>query len=198
MSSEPKQQLPDGYDLLDTLDLTKDTRLAIMVNLTGLVMLFGSGALFFWLIQIVRPAFDTENLLISLNIEEPAAFFLPLLLFLGANFVVIVLHEAVHGLCFWLFTGKRPKFGFRGFYAFAAAPDWYFPKCRYIMVGLAPLVVLTLLGWIVLLIAPVPWLFPTLLIVTLNFSGAVGDMYTVIWLLRKPEQFLVRDFGDRM
>jgi len=169
-----------------------------VINLIGLVILIGSGALFFWLLQLVRPALSVDALQLSLKTVDLDGFLFLLLNFLGINLLVIILHEAVHGLCFWLFTGRRPKFGFRGFYAFAAAPNWYLPKGLYLVVGLAPLVLLTILGWAALLITPVPWILPILLFVILNFAGAVGDMYTVIWLLRKRERVFVRDFGNRM
>ena len=68
--------------------------------------------------------------------------------------VMIVLHEGLHGLFFWLFTREKPKFAFKGFYAYAAMPDWYLPKKEYLITALAPLVGITLLGVLGLALLP--------------------------------------------
>ena len=52
--------------------------------------------------------------------------------------VVVLAHEAVHGLGFWAITRRRPVFGFRGLYAFAGAPGWYIPCGQYALVGRRP------------------------------------------------------------
>src|SRR6266699_209791 len=74
--------------------------------------------------------------------------------------VVLILHELTHGLFFWLFTKSRPAFGFKGWYAYAAAPGWYLPRAQFLVVVGAPLTLLSLLGEALLLLVPwavVPW-----------------------------------------
>lgn len=75
----------------------------------------------------------------------------------GWGLLVVVLavisHELIHALFFRFFTGEWAIFGFKGIYAYAAAPQWYIPRNLHIAVALAPLVILSLLG--VLLI---PWI----------------------------------------
>ena len=198
MTAKPTSQLPENYQQIDTLDLTEDTNVAILINIGSLGLFIGFGALIVLFLRLVRPAFSLAEELSNFLTGDFGVTFLWLLVFLGINLVMIFLHEAVHGLFFWIFTQSRPKFGFRGFYAFASAKDWYIPKKPYTVVGLAPLVILTVVGVIALLFVPSPWILPVLLFITLNFAGAVGDMYTVYWLLKKPEDILVQDFGDRM
>ncbi len=60
----------------------------------------------------------------------------PLAYLLGVLIVTLVLHELVHGLCFWSFTRDRPRFGWKLIYAYAAAPGWYLPRGRYLTVAL--------------------------------------------------------------
>jgi hypothetical protein len=116
-----------------------------------------------------------------------------------AQVLVIVIHEAVHGAFFWLFTRARPHFGFKGLYAYAALPPgMYLPRNPYIVVGLAPLVLLTLLGLLLVPVTP-PVVIPTLyLFVLLNAVGAVGDLLVTAWLLRYPSTALAQDVGDAM
>lgn len=110
---------------------------------------------------------------------------------------MIILHEAVHGLAFWLFTGKHPKFGFKVFYAYAASPEGvYLPRQQYFMVALAPLVILTLVGIVLIPIMPLLAL-PTLVFFLIsNSAGSVGDLWVVGWLLREPREILLQDQGD--
>ena len=69
-------------------------------------------------------------------------------------------YEAVHGLFFWLFTRSGPVFRLRLLYASAGAPEWYLPCRQHMVVGVAPLVVITVLGIIVLAVAPFGLLYP--------------------------------------
>jgi hypothetical protein len=134
----------------------------------------------------------------SFTSASPGSFLMPLLVLLGVIFAMVILHEAIHGLFFRLFTGGKVKFAFKGAYAYAAAPDWYVNKPPYLLISLAPLVLITVLGLISLLFAPASWISPLMLLITLNASGAIGDLYVFFLLLRMPGDVLVRDFGEQM
>ena len=75
-------------------------------------------------------------------------------------------------------------------------PDWYLPRREYLASALAPLVGITVLSVLGLVLlsgwadAPLVWLL------VLNTSGAVGDMWIVLALLRAPAGVLGRDCGD--
>ena len=81
---------------------------------------------------------------------------LPLLVLGFSMIVYMVLHEWIHGLCIWYFSGRKANYGFTGLYAFAAS-EAYFPKKPYIIIALAPIVVwgviLTVLGIILIVIS---------------------------------------------
>ncbi len=192
------QQLPDGYQMIKELDIKKDFKTSLFLSLVSLVLFFGFGVLFIWLFQILRPGvLNLESGFLINGVDIPSAI-ISLLVFLGIIFGMVFLHEAIHGLFFWLFTGDQPKFGFKVVYAYAGAPDWYITKVPYLIIGLSPLVILTLLGFLVFLIAPVEWVLPLLLFMTMNASGAVGDIYAVLWLLGEADNILVQDAGDRI
>ena len=185
---KPTQTLPETYQHAGTLDLSKDKGLAIVLNLLALVVFLLSGSVFARLALILRGenafSITTDNALLAL------------LLSVGVVLVGVVVHEIIHGLSFWSLTKSQPKFGLKGLYAYAAAPDWYFPRRPYFVVALAPLVVVTVAG--VLLMPVVPQiLLPSLLIwLVFNFAGSIGDVIIVIWLLRKPATVYIQDFGD--
>lgn len=185
---QPTTILPPGYRLFRSIDLSKELRLLVILNLIGLALFVIFGALFFRLALMLRPA-------------ELAAGTSWSVLHLGVSFVVafsavILLHELVHGAFFWLFTRETPRFGLRSGYAFAAAPGWFIPRNQYLAIGLAPLVLLSLAGVVLLAFAPLSWLPGVLIALATNASGAIGDILIVTWLLRLPSSTLVQDFGD--
>ncbi|HMQ29453.1 MAG TPA: DUF3267 domain-containing protein [Chloroflexaceae bacterium] len=115
---------------------------------------------------------------------------------LVATAVVLVLHETAHALCFWLFTRKRPRFGFKGLYAYAAAPGWHVPRLQYAITGAAPLVLLSLGGLLLVLVVPLGALPLLLYALTLNAAGAIGDILVLGWIAVSPRGALFRDRGD--
>lgn len=188
----PTQTLPPDYTAYFTLDLSKNKRMVLLLNLIAIVLFAGFGYLFLRIAIVVLPD--------SYTAVKDDAFWGSLGYSLLAYLLMLVLHELVHGLFFWYFTHQRPRFGFKGAYAFATAPGWYFPKNHYLAVGLAPLVVLTLLGLLLLPWLPdgwlLPWLLPWLVAMAGNASGAIGDLLIVGWLLTQPNPVLIQDQGD--
>ena len=198
MVEKAVKDLPENFQLQHTLDLNKNVKLAIGLNVASLVFFVGFGFLFYWLLSILRPGLIFEGEFLTTGLLVSDSIWLQFLVFALVYLGMIVLHEALHGAFFWIYTRERPKFGFKGLYAYAGAPDWYLAKKPYLVVGAAPLALISLAGFGAMLMVPPAWVFPILLFITLNASGAVGDIYAFFWILPKPNEILVRDFGDRM
>lgn len=116
------------------------------------------------------------------------------LLVFGA--LVIVAHELVHGAVI-LALGGRPTFGYGrtedGGMAFfyTTAPGQVFTRTQFVVVALAPLVVLgALLAWWVWGGPYGGWL---VLPAALHLSGCVGDLGLTWVVLRQPRGTLVED-----
>ena len=187
-TGSPTQTLPPGYTSFFTLDLSKNIRLVLLLNLVAILLFAGFGYLFLRLAAAILPP---ERVAGSMTITG-----LTLLACLMAYALMLVLHELVHGAFFWLFTRRRPHFGFKGAYAYAAAPEWYFPRRQYMLVGISPLVALSLLGVLLLPVLPPAALLPWLVALSGNAAGAIGDALIVGWLLFQPDTVLVQDHGD--
>jgi hypothetical protein len=172
--------------------VSTDTRALLVLNIAALFMLVLSGWLMLWVTAIIRPDVTLSGSFGAVEVLLGAAMILAALVFM------LVLHEAIHGLFFWVYTRARPRFGFKGAYAYAAAPDWYIPRNQYIIVGIAPLILMTLGGIALLPVVPEWLLLPLVIIVVMNASGAVGDIAVVGWLLFLPQHTLIRDLGDAM
>ena len=191
--------LPEAYQAYATIALAKNKRLFLFLNLLGLVLFFGFGWLFVQIALLLRP--DVAPLLHVFDITSDGSFFLTLPIVwipgaLVAFFLVPALHEAAHGLFFWLFTRERPRFAYKVVYAYAAAPDWYLPRGPYLLVGLAPLVLLSLLGVALFPLLPLALLPGLIACLELNAVGAVGDIAMICWLLLQPASLLARDTGE--
>jgi hypothetical protein len=92
-----------------------------------------------------------------------------------------------------LLWGGKPYFGTKlPFALYCGAKGQLFRRNQYLVVGLAPLVVLTLAAIVLTLV--VPGLASYLLFGTVgNFSGAAGDVWVARRLWRQPSHILVED-----
>ena len=118
---------------------------------------------------------------------------LSFLVFTALIAVVVVAHELCHGLVIRVFGGE-PRYGFGVTYfvvpyAFATS-DTCLTRNQFIIVALAPLVVLTLLGVPVMILFELPWLAIPL---ALNAAGAVGDVWMTLIVLSYPAGVAVLD-----
>ena len=185
--------LPLNYHHQKTLDLSS-SRVVLWLNLAAIPLLFLYGWFFNWVIFYLRP-FSPVPIGVFQILTGFSGWGLVGLLF--SIILMLVFHELVHGLFFWLFTHERPIFALRAGYAFAAAPDWFLPSSQYIIVGTSPFFAISIfcifLG-ILVTASVVPYL---LLIATFNAAGALGDIIVVAWVLRQPKIILVKDEGDK-
>lgn len=188
----PVKELPAGYRQVATLDLSRDRRLQVLLTVAGVPAFILFAVLFTVATAALRSGAGS-----GAEIElSGIALLLGLVALAGIIAFVMILHELVHGFCYWLFTSERPYFGFRGLYAYAAAPSWYIPRGRFLVVGIAPLVTLSLAGLAAMPFVPGSAVAPLLIALIFNAAGAIGDLYVILWLLRWPSATLAHDTGD--
>ncbi|MGB2869999.1 MAG: DUF3267 domain-containing protein [Bacteroidota bacterium] len=193
MDEKATDRLPQQYAEVWALDLARSWKTAVALNLAAIPLFVG----FFWVFQatakVFRPEFANLRLMKTLetwDLSQPL-----FLIFLVVFFVV--LHELVHGVFFWIYTKEKPVFGLKLLYAFAGAPRFFIPRNQYMVIGLAPLVVLSCVGFILQPFIPIEFLLPLNVALVANASGAVGDVYVVLKLAGFPRSTLVNDTGDK-
>jgi hypothetical protein len=187
------QILPDDYHLQKTLDLS-NSRTVFWLNMAAIPLLLIFGWLFGHLINGFRTTNPFSNGFWGL-ISTFSGW--GLIAILALIIIMLVFHELIHGLFFWLFTREKPKFALRSGYAFAAAPNWYLPKYKYVIVGLSPLIVISIICIALASFVP-PTIVPyPLFVATFNAAGALGDMIVVAWILKQSSAILVKDQGDK-
>lgn len=185
--------LPSNYHHLKTLDLSKPLTV-FWLNLAAVPLLFLFGWLFGRIIILLQSINPFPNgfwgIVTTFSIWKLLALILSIV-------IMLVFHELIHGLFFWLFTHERPKFALKSGYAFAAAPEWYLPKNQYIIVGLSPFMLISILCIVSAAFMP-PLIVPYLLLIaTFNAAGALGDMIVVAWVALQSNSILMRDQGDK-
>jgi hypothetical protein len=187
------KDLPANYHHRKTLDLS-NSRTVLWLNLLAIPLLFLFGWLFSRVIILLRSLNPFQNGFWGLVSTFSGWGLIAILI---SIIFMLVVHELIHGMFFWVFTHERPEFALRSGYAFAAAPEWYLPKIQYAIVGLSPLVLISFICILFATFTP-PSIAPyPLFIATFNAAGALGDMIVVAWVSRQPRSILVRDLGDR-
>ncbi|HWQ45404.1 MAG TPA: DUF3267 domain-containing protein, partial [Longilinea sp.] len=184
-----------GYVAAGTFNLNKNMLALVVLNVVALVLLGVFSAFFSWLIQVLRPDMMFEDLMHGLDWLNS---WTGILMLIGSLILMVILHEGLHGLFFWFFTRAKPRFAFRGAYAYAALEGWYFPRRYYAVISMAPLVGISLLAVILFAFTPVEVMIWAWAIAIFNGSGAVGDLAVTILMLFKPAGCLIEDQGDKM
>ncbi|MBD2355253.1 DUF3267 domain-containing protein [Tolypothrix sp. FACHB-123] len=75
--------------------------------------------------------------------------------------------------------------------AYATSPGNFFRRNSFIVIGLAPLIVIDIICLLLLAIFPqAPWL---IWVIAFNTGGAIGDIWMAVQLLRCPQSIRVED-----
>jgi hypothetical protein len=110
----------------------------------------------------------------------------------------LVLHELTHGLVMQI-LGANPKYGiiWKGLMLYATSPGYAYRRNNYVVIALAPFVfisVLVILGmWI---LQGTAWVVLLAVCGVVNASGAVGDMWITMVVLRYAATAYVMDERD--
>lgn len=185
------QTLPETYAPAWYLDM-RERQSLIIANIAGLVLLIASAWGFTRLAYLLHPSAQFQ-----LTIKDLSGLAIILGLVL-ATIVMVIVHEGLHGLCFWIFTHARPKFAVKQYYAYASAEKWYIPRGQYLLTALAPLIGITALGILLIAFAPEIVILPVLVVLIFNTSGATGDLWVAGALLFHPADTYIHDMGDRV
>jgi len=177
--------LPEGYRQIRKIDLMRNKREAVVVNvlafaITLLMIAFGF---------IICPPFT--------NFSFGISSLLTVILMVACVVVYMILHETVHGIFMKGFSGVKPRYGYSGLYAYAGS-DALFDRKQYLVIAFAPVVILGMI-LVVLNIAFYETDFWLVYIVqVVNISGAAGDFYVGAQIGKTRGELLVRDTGTDM
>ena len=181
------KSLPAGYEKIRDIDLKKNKREALIVNVAAAIIAV--------VMALIGHAFVPISALFDMS--SLPAYFARFIVMIAALFAYIVLHEAVHGVVMYHYCKVRPSFGFTGMYAYAGSTAYY-TRRSYIVIALAPVVVWGIvLAFITPFCSP-SWFWVVYFVQISNFSGAAGDLYVTSLMMKMPADILVCDAGVSM
>lgn len=180
--------LPDGYKEIYSIDLKKNKKMSLLVNLFAILIGIAMAVPMHFIVPITT-LFDMGQ-----GLKDYTLRFVVLLV---ASVLYIILHEAVHGIAMKICGTKKVKYGFTGVYAFAGSDDYY-DKTAYIFIALAPVILWGVVFAIINPFVPTSWFWVVYMLQIMNISGAAGDFFVSVRFSRLPKDILVKDYGVGM
>jgi len=180
--------LPEGYREIYSIDLQKNRKTALLVNLLAVVIA----------VALAVPAHIVIPLNTLFSMEAGMkAYLIRFAALIILMIVYMILHELVHGIAMRICGTKKIKYGFTGMYAFAGSKDFY-DKKTYIFIALAPVVLWGIVLAVINPFVPTQWFWVVYLIQIMNLSGAAGDLFVTVKFSRLSRVILVQDYGVGM
>lgn len=180
--------LPEGYKEIFSVNLQKDKKKAIWLNLAALAIMVVMVVPMLFVIPISTMYDMSQGL---------GAYTIRWIVLLVALIGYIILHELVHGITMKYYGTKKVKYGFTGMCAYAGSDDYY-DKKSYLTIALAPIVVWGIVLLILNFIVPTDYFWVVYFIQICNISGAVGDLYVTAKFSKMPRDILIQDYGVGM
>lgn len=177
--------LPDGWHAVRTMDLIRDKKLFVQINLLSVALAAILMAL----------GIPVGNLMRATDAPGTMTF---LLACAGGCLLYVVLHEAVHGVFVRVFSGKRPQFGFEAGCAWTGRRDAYFDRRSYLIIALSPVVIWGIALLALTILAGRGWFWLVWIVQVINVSGAAGDYAVAAALGKIPGEVLCHDTGTKM
>lgn len=189
-SRNPITALPTSYRQVRLLSVGRRSVL-IWLNIMSLLPLVISGLLIFGLLMIYHAELNAPLVIHAIPGNIPSGVGLAIVL------LVLPLHEWIHGLSIAHY-GHKPRYGAKWMVLFATSNNALFRRNEFIHIALAPLVVITTGGLILIVFLPLGLAEWIALAISINAAGAIGDIWMAAIALRYDRSALIRDEEDSM
>jgi hypothetical protein len=182
-------ELPENYKQALSWKVTGKPMRVIALNIVGVILFILFGMVFSSLAIRLGKMPSEGNFRVGLGEMGLAV---------AGIVLTFILHELTHGLAMQMF-GAKPKYGiiWKGLMLYATSPGYAYRRNNYVVIALAPFVfisVLTILGmWI---LQGTAWVALLAVCGVINASGAVGDMWITMIVLRYSVTAYVMDERD--
>jgi hypothetical protein len=181
--------LPDDYQEVLYWKVTGKPMRVIVLNILGVILFIIFGMIFSSAAISVGKLPSNGNFRLGLG---------EISLAIAGIVLTFILHELTHGLVMQMF-GAKPKYGiiWKGLMLYATSPGYAYCRNNYVVIALAPFVfisMLVVLGmWI---LQGTAWVALLAICGIVNASGAIGDMWITMILLRYKSTAYVMDERD--
>lgn len=169
-------------ELIKSINLMEDKKILKRLNIAAVVLMI----LFYEFFSIMSGLFITRATDISLTALEMLA--------LGISFFLIIpIHELIHGLFFKLFNlNGKVVFGFKNGMAYATSPNSYYFKWQFFIIGIAPFIIINGSLFILYALQVIPYFF-FIPLISIHSGCCVGDFYWAWLLIKAPKNSFVED-----
>jgi hypothetical protein len=179
--------LPDNYQEVLHWTIKENPARLILLQILAIPLCVLSGLAF-------------SRLAVSLGrLPSPLTFGLvEIVIAIAAILLTIVLHELAHGIAMQMF-GARPRYGalWKQAMFYATAPEYAFRRNDYIQIALAPFVLLSALAVLGMwFLSGTFWVAALAIGGIINASGAIGDLWITMIVLRYPVTAYIIDEKD--
>jgi hypothetical protein len=144
------------------------------------------------LAEILRPDFQPRPLHFQAPTPERLWAILILVVILAIFFAI---HELVHATCLYFFTGHFPSLVAGAGGLAIRLPRWYIPRDQFLIVNLAPFVVITLIGVLLLPAVPQSYISLTVFFTAMNIAGSSADVFLSAYLFLHPSSIYLETEG---
>lgn len=183
------KELPNGYKEVYSID-AGNTKTGLILNLIGLPIMI---VMFIILMVIKSLVCGKINFDLSDGETSLVLFILCIVMIL-----YIIIHELTHGLFYKSFTKEKLKFGLKLTCAYCGVPTIYMKKIPMIITALAPFVIYSLIGVVLMIVVPYNVIFLAIdILFSAHVAGCVGDIYISFLLIKYPKETLVNDTGAK-
>lgn len=125
--------------LVKEYNLLEDKKISFWLNVASFILMVPMFTLFFGVAVVTHPIVQP---LVFSDIQSLWTIIQPLIIL----FLVIVVHEGIHGLFFKLFNPKgHVEFGLKGGFAYAVSEGSIYTKGQMNIIGMAPFVIISIL-----------------------------------------------------
>ena len=173
------QKLPSTYIPYDKFKPSNWRKTHWVFWVFGIALAWASYSVLRFTAQVLSPDFQ----------PPPLGFTGPLLERLGSVLVIILpvavvltVHELIHFILLWFFTGHRPTIvaGNGGFAV--RLPNWYIPRDQFLLVNLSPFCIISLVGLLSLLVVPQRYLSLAVFLTAINIAGSAADILSSVYI----------------
>jgi len=177
------QTLPHSYVVYNSFKPSKWKRTVWAIWLFGLLVAGVSFTFFRSLAISVRPEYQPKPLHFEVPTLERLYSIAILVVALAALFAV---HELIHILCLWRFTGERPLIVTKGGGLGVRLPSWYLSRNEFLVANLAPVCLITMAGLLFLPLVPQTNISLLVFLIAMNFAGSTPDIASSVYILLHP------------
>ena len=174
------QTLPPEYELYEGIRVDELERTRLVQMFIGAVIVYLSYNLIQLLVILLRPEYQSADLQFqNLSIK----LIISILTLAIPTLIVITIHEFIHAIFLWFYTGHWPTVHAAWDGICLRFPTWYIPRNQFLVTNLAPLCIISLIGFSLIPFIPQNHLGLLVFLTVMNIGASYADITSSAYLI---------------